>query len=387
MQDRTDERPLVSVITPVYNGAAYIADCIESVLNQTYGHWEYVIVDNASTDGTAEIVAGYAERDRRIRVHRNPRTVPVIENHNIGLRHVAADTAWCKFVYADDLIFPECLDRMLAVATQHPSIGLVSAYRLQGDWVDLDGLPYPTVFATGRTIARWSLLGLPYVFGAPTAHMIRADFVRRRACFYDESNLHADEAACYEVLQSADFGFVHQVLSFSRVRADGLTCSVARRLNTFLPGWLKIRATYGPVFLSPEEYREVLDRHLALYYKFLAEAFVAAAPAEVWRFHRQALQELGFPLSRRRLLGALARLAGRVFIAPGVEVPKVLRTLRHRAVAHGDDTPAGDWHETLEAARRRSFVKAIERQDAARVLARGDQERGPLRPQPAKAAR
>ena len=65
--------PLVSVVTPVYNGAAFVSECIESVLAQTYENWEYVIVDNCSTDGTAEIAAGYASSDPRIRLVANDR--------------------------------------------------------------------------------------------------------------------------------------------------------------------------------------------------------------------------------------------------------------------------------------------------------------------------
>ena len=56
----TKEAPLVSVITPVYNGAEYIAECVESVLAQTYKNFEYIVVDNCSKDATVEIVRRYA---------------------------------------------------------------------------------------------------------------------------------------------------------------------------------------------------------------------------------------------------------------------------------------------------------------------------------------
>lgn len=60
--------PVVSVVTPVYNGERHLAECLESVLAQRYPHWEHVIVDNASTDGSVDIARGYAARDARIRV-------------------------------------------------------------------------------------------------------------------------------------------------------------------------------------------------------------------------------------------------------------------------------------------------------------------------------
>ena len=63
--------PLVSVVTPVYNGETTLCECIESVLAQTYPNWNYVIVDNCSTDRTHDIAQEYAVKDARIRVHRN----------------------------------------------------------------------------------------------------------------------------------------------------------------------------------------------------------------------------------------------------------------------------------------------------------------------------
>ena len=54
--------PLVSVATPVYNGERHLAECIESVLAQTYQNWEYIIVNNCSTDRTREIAESYGRR-------------------------------------------------------------------------------------------------------------------------------------------------------------------------------------------------------------------------------------------------------------------------------------------------------------------------------------
>src|SRR5258708_32012111 len=80
--------PLVSIVTPMHNEAEYLAECIESVLAQTYQNWDYTIVDNCSTDGSAEIAHRYAERDRRIHVSQNRELLPVIPNHNAALRQI-----------------------------------------------------------------------------------------------------------------------------------------------------------------------------------------------------------------------------------------------------------------------------------------------------------
>ena len=61
----TGEMPLVSVVTPVHNGAPYIEECMTSVLRQTYANWSHAVVDNCSTDGTSELVAAFARTDSR----------------------------------------------------------------------------------------------------------------------------------------------------------------------------------------------------------------------------------------------------------------------------------------------------------------------------------
>src|ERR1700730_946844 len=82
-------QPLVSIVTPVYNGAEHLAECIESVLAQTYQNWDYTIVDNCSTDATLKTARRYAEKDPRIRIVRNQEFLPAIPNHNAALRRIS----------------------------------------------------------------------------------------------------------------------------------------------------------------------------------------------------------------------------------------------------------------------------------------------------------
>src|SRR5262249_36692798 len=74
--------PLVSVITPVYNGGDYLRECIESVRSQTYTNWRYTIVNNCSTDDSLAIALHYAKLDPRIRVLSNGSFLDIIQNHN-----------------------------------------------------------------------------------------------------------------------------------------------------------------------------------------------------------------------------------------------------------------------------------------------------------------
>src|SRR5689334_10610487 len=116
----THTKPHVSIVTPVYNEEEHLAECIESVLAQTYENWDYVIVDNCSTDKSLEIARTYAAKDRRIRVHTNDQFLEMIPNRSVAVRQMSPDSKYCKVVLGDDWIFPECLEKMVALGEAHP---------------------------------------------------------------------------------------------------------------------------------------------------------------------------------------------------------------------------------------------------------------------------
>lgn len=97
--------PLISVCIPVYNGAPFIADAINSVLNQTFTDFELLIIDNGSTDNTVEITNGYT--DKRILVIQNESNIGLIANWNKAIQ--AARGKYIKILPADDFLYAHCL--------------------------------------------------------------------------------------------------------------------------------------------------------------------------------------------------------------------------------------------------------------------------------------
>ncbi len=212
--------PLVSVVTPMYNNAEYVAKCIESVRSQTYEHWDYVIVNNCSTDGSAEIARQFADVNSRVRVLDNETFLSALANHNRALRQISPGSKYCKMVFSDDWLFPRCLEEMVALAEAHPSVGIVGAYGLEGNELKWAGLPYPSTCIDGREVCRRFFIEDIYVFGSAHSLLYRSELVRNHDPFFNEANVHADTEACFDLLRNCDFGFVHQVLTYSGVQTE-----------------------------------------------------------------------------------------------------------------------------------------------------------------------
>lgn len=133
--------PRVTVLMPVFNREAYVSEAIESVLAQSVADFEFVIVDDASTDGTAEILAQWAVRDTRIRLLTAPRNLGIAEAPNLGLR--AARAAFVARLDSDDVMSPGRLASQLAVLESQSDVVLVSS-------------AYEVMDQSGRTLGVWS---------------------------------------------------------------------------------------------------------------------------------------------------------------------------------------------------------------------------------------
>jgi glycosyltransferase involved in cell wall biosynthesis len=318
-------QPHVTVLTPVYNGEAYIAECIESVIAQRYKNWDYVIVNNCSTDKTLDIATRYANEDPRIRIVNNATFVEVIENHNIAFAALSPESKYCKIVSADDWVYPECLERLVDVAETHPSVGIVGSYGITNNGIRVCDVPLGDEVFSGESICRMHLLG-SRVLSAPTSVLYRADLVRARRPFFTETAPSADIHASFEVLQHSDFGFVHQILCFERIHEESVSSTLVT-FNSFLVDRLNFVVTFGPVFLSSEERDYRLKELLSSYYDYLADRTIHFADRRFWKYHRGRLAKLGYPIDNLRLAGVVSLRVLDWFGNPRQTLNKVLTRL------------------------------------------------------------
>ncbi|GAA5128567.1 glycosyltransferase [Luteolibacter yonseiensis] len=160
--------PLVSIIMPVWNGERYLEEAVRSILGQTFRDFEFIILDDGSSDRTPEILAGFASLDSRIRVI-------TLEHEGIVIalnRGVAESRArWIARMDADDVSHPERLARQWAAVGKNPRAVICHTH------VTIFGDP-AYVTKAGRFIRSQALIALRLCFQCPIIHptvMFRKD--------------------------------------------------------------------------------------------------------------------------------------------------------------------------------------------------------------------
>lgn len=104
-------KPLVSIITPCYNSAIFINATLDSILAQTYTSWELIVIDDKSTDNTAEIIEDFSQRHSNVKVIKLQKNAGVANARNIGLEY--ANGKYIAFLDSDDVWLPEKLSRQV----------------------------------------------------------------------------------------------------------------------------------------------------------------------------------------------------------------------------------------------------------------------------------
>ncbi len=175
----------VSVVMSVYNGELYLREAVDSILNQSFTDFEFIIVDDGSTDASPGVLAACAKRDRRIRLLRNASNLGLIPSLNNGLQVACGE--YVARQDADDVSLPKRLVLQVQFLDKHPEIGALGTWMTN---VDKTGRRVVWKTPTSHAVIRWSLL-----FSTSMAHasvMMRRSLLDGDTPFRPEM-LHAED--------------------------------------------------------------------------------------------------------------------------------------------------------------------------------------------------
>ena len=213
---------LVSVIIPVYNIHRFLAESLESVVNQTYHNLEIIVVDDGSTDGSGEICDEFAAKDSRIRViHQENKGLSGARN--VGLDIMTGEVV--AFLDSDDAFHPEMIQRMVATMINGKSDVVVCRYaagRLNGK------MPIPKILLPMCSPIIYKQKDALRALLSGKIDWYAWNKVYRRACFdtirYPEGQVYEDIVTTYEILEkSQKVAVLEEPLVMYRRRVESIT--------------------------------------------------------------------------------------------------------------------------------------------------------------------
>lgn len=215
--------PKVSICLPVFNGAAYLGEAIESALKQTFTNFELLIIDDGSTDSSVEIARHYAARDPRIIVSTNSKRLGLFANYNACL--VKARGVYIKPFAQDDLIEPNSIARMVEVLDKYPEVTLVSGGK---SLIDQSGKETKRIIQLaqdttipGKEVIIAHLILLGNWVGEPSVVMFRA---RDIGLGFDHSYYHyGDIEYWFRILEKGQLFYISDVLCQFRSHSASTT--------------------------------------------------------------------------------------------------------------------------------------------------------------------
>ncbi len=231
------ERPVISVLMSVYNSEIYLAPAINSILRQSYAGFEFIIVDDGSTDGSGELLQHYGTRDKRIRVI-SRQNGGIVAALNEGLTHAQGE--FVARMDSDDISVPKRLELQLAFMRAHPDCVAVSCQNLA---IDPEGWPIRVVNCppTHEEIEAMHLSARPGGLCHAAAFMRRASLLAvgaYRAAF----ELAEDYDLWLRLAEVGRLANCQEILFWFREHANSL--SKSRREEQRLATWKAVQDAY-----------------------------------------------------------------------------------------------------------------------------------------------
>jgi len=266
-----NENPLVSIISPTYNHEKHIADCIKSVLNQTYQNWEMIIIDDGSTDGTFAIAEEYAVNDHRIQAYtqKNIGIFRLGESYNIALSKCKGK--YVAILECDDVWLSEKLSIQVEVLEQNPQCVLSwgKAYLSSAD------------LSENYYLAPKNTEDEPLFFNKPVGSFLKKFIyttlipaltivIRKEALdslggFVQKYNLPlVDIPTTLELLLKGEFAFINQPLGHWRIYPTQVTKTYTGQMtSSYYLLIQEMMQTHSEIFAQHGLTKELIDNHFA----------------------------------------------------------------------------------------------------------------------------
>lgn len=300
---RVERAPLVTVGLPVFNGAKYLSNTIDSILDQTFDDFELVISDNGSNDETESICRGYALSDSRIRYYRFEQNEGAARNYN-RVFELARGT-YFKWAPHDDVLLPRMLEECVSVFTQAPE-SVVLVYP-KSELIDAEGnviRPDTTSLElrNPEPLVRVSRLLRRLSIATPITGLLRADTLRQTRLI--DSFVGSDYVLMVELAMLGEYREVADTLVQRRMHAE-----MSRIAN---PDKTRCRIWFDPALASKWDPLSIKDRILVEYLKsairmpmsfsFKVQAVFSIPIVVLWRRFRVFVGQ-----ERRRMVAFLSR--------------------------------------------------------------------------------
>ncbi|MCK0105478.1 glycosyltransferase [Marinobacter sp. S0848L] len=213
-------KPLVSVLTPAYNRAAFISEAVESVLNQTYDNIEYIVIDDGSTDDTYSILQEYEDTGRlRLLTHKNRQNRGQSASLNLGLKAATGD--YIVILDSDDRLHQHKLQKQVEFLEQNPGIGMVygQAMAIDEGGKELFPIPPDNHVEPGDP----NRLLLDCYMALPGGAMVRKTVFDCVGFFEEEFRASQDHDMVIRLAEAAPFAYVKETAFYYRKHDDAIS--------------------------------------------------------------------------------------------------------------------------------------------------------------------
>jgi len=211
--------PLVSVVMSVYNSDQYLNEAIESILNQTYKNFEFIIIDDGSTDESLEVIKKYkAEDDRIVLISRENKGLPYSLNEGISM----AKGEYIARMDADDISLPDRLMEQVHYMVSNPGIGIC------GTWAEVfgDGISFSILKHPEKHCELFPKLLFSVCFVHPSV-MFRTSIIMGQSDRYNEEYVCAQDYELWlKLIKKTEFGNIPKVLLKYRQTSNSITSTM-----------------------------------------------------------------------------------------------------------------------------------------------------------------